>query len=974
MWGNLILKLRTITKNNPWIVGTVGLMIALPLAYTNCSAQMAFEMSEDSLRSALNSSGSVVINNGAEFTNSKNVILNISHISATQMYVTDDPTCSSGGVWEPISNMKAWELKDRNQQVSLYAKFTNENQSSVESECLSDSIIHDDIAPSLAVAKPAAFTNLSNIEVNITATDSGSGIDRSVCVDSQSNIGVDCGTKLVVAAASEGAHSYDIAAVDRAGNRSLSQNVAFVVDRTAPTVSFNLTPSKISNAANSEFRFSGVDGLSGIDRLECRLGTAPFATCSSPMMQTHSQGAQHFEIRATDRAGNISSPLAYDWTIDSSAPTVTITKMPSMYSNSATANFEFVGIDDGQPLSSFECQLDSGGATACSSPKNYSNLMAGNHSFSVVGIDAAGNRSSAATYSWMVDTTPPTVTIVSSPDTKSSSNQGDFIFSASDSGSGIDVIECRLDAGNFASCGSTKSFINLADGLHTVEVRAKDRAGNLSTVASRQWTVDTINPMVTITSGPNPFVNVKVATIVFTVTDADASASAECRVDNGTYSACASPKLLTELGAGSHTIWLRAKDSAGNMSAEVSRTWFVDLTPPAINIGQSPLPVLYVGAEPEIAFTATDVGSGLDTVLCGLQAAQQNCAATYSYKFPKQMPGKYVYIIKATDKAGNEATQTLTWSVTDNVTEVNQSVSVNQSNKLDILVVIDNSGSMSTEQANMASRFGTFLDQLSGIDWQLGIVSTDVDSDADKKDGRLLQFENGSGVGTGQYTISSSMPLTTAKSWFGDTIQRPVNEGSSNEQGVAAAYRALQRSQQTGNAISLRNAALFRSDAALAVLVVTDADETNPKGTELQNKPETLIGYVKSLWSNKPFSFHSIIVPIGDSQCKSINGNESYGYNYDSISQLTGGIRGTVCASDYSTQLKNIGQSTQDLITSVSLNCAPVDLNNDGMPDITIITANGTPAPTFTLEGMRLKLSAPLPIGTNYVKYACPAI
>lgn len=974
MWGNLILKLNTMAKNNPGIWVAAGLMIALPIAYTNCSAQMAFEMSEDSLRSALNSSGSVVINNGADFTNSKNVILNISHISATQMYVTDDPTCASGGTWEPISSMKAWELKDRNQQVALYAKFTNENQSSVESECLSDSIIHDDIAPTLSVGQPAAFTNLSNIEVAIAATDSGSGIDRSVCVDSQSNASVDCGAKLVVAAASEGAHAYDIAAVDRAGNKSPSQNVAFVVDRTAPTVALNLTPSKISNAVSSEFRFTGADGLSGIDRLECRLGAAPFAACVSPLMQNHSQGAQHFEVRSIDRAGNTSSPAVYDWTIDSSAPTVTITKMPSSFSNSAVAQFEFVGVDDGQPLNTFECRLDSAAAVPCTSPTNYTSLSAGNHTFSVIGIDGAGNRSAAASYTWMVDTTPPTVTIVSAPDVKSAIRTGDFLFSAADSGSGVDVIECRLDSDAFAACGSTKSFANLTEGAHVVEVRSKDRAGNLSSVATHRWTVDTMKPVVTITSGPNPYVNVKVATIAFTITDADASATAECRVDSGSYAACASPKLLTDLAAGSHTIWIRAKDSAGNMSAEVSRSWSIDLTPPAINIGQSPLPILYTGAEPEIAFTATDAGSGLDTVLCGLQAAQQNCAATYSYKFPKQGPGSYVYLIKATDKAGNEATQTIAWSVTNNVIDVNQNVSVNRSNKLDILVVIDNSGSMNTEQANMASRFGTFLDQLSGIDWQLGIVSTDVDSDADKKDGRLIQFENGSGAGTGQYTISSAMPIATAKSWFGDTIQRPTNEGSGNEQGVAAAYRALQRSQQTGNSISLRNAALFRADAALAVLVVTDADETNPKGTQVQNKPETLIGYVKSLWSSKPFSFHSIIVPIGDSQCKSINGNESYGYNYDTLSQLTGGIRGTVCASDYSVQLKNIGQSTQDLITSVSLNCTPVDQNNDGQPDIQIVTADGSPAPTFVLEGMRLKLSAPLPVGANQVRYMCPAI
>ncbi len=970
MWGNLILKLNTITKNNPGIWVAAGLMIALPIAYTNCSAQMAFEMSEDSLRSALNTSGALVINGGADYTNSKNVTVSISHISATQMYLTNDPTCASGGTWEPIANIKSWELGDLNKESAVYAKFTNENQSSVESECLSDTIVHDDIAPTLSISEPAAFTNLTNIEVAISASDSGSGVERTICSNAKANSDLGCGTKLLVPAAAEGAHSYGVAAIDKAGNKSPLRHVSFVVDRTAPTVAFNLTPSKVSNALNAEFRFEGSDALSGVDRLECRVGTGEFTACNSPVSKIYSAGTQRFEVRSVDRAGNISTPAAYDWTVDTSAPTVTITRMPSAYSGSTNATFEFTGMDDGLVLSNFECQLDSGVVTPCSSPKRFTGLSAGAHLFSVVGIDGAGNRSAPATYSWLIDTTAPTVTIVSGPEASSSRPQADFIFSASDSGSGIDVIECRIDAGNFADCGLTESFAALMDGRHTVEVRAKDRAGNTSTVSSRQWTVDTIAPVVNITSGPNPFVNVKVATIVFAVTDADAATVAECRVDGGAHAACTSPKLLVDLSAGSHTIWVRAKDSAGNMSAEVSRTWTVDLTPPAINVGQAPLASLYTGSEPDLSFIVTDAESGVDSVTCGLQASPQVCSSTYSYKFPKQTPGDYIYVIKALDNAGNEATQTLTWNVSDKIEAIDQVVY--RSNKLDVLVVIDNSGSMNTEQANMAARFGTFLEQLAGIDWQLGIITTDVSSDADRRDGRLLQFENGSGTGTGQYIITSATPLATAKLWFGDTIQRPINEGSGYEQGVAASYRALQRSQQSGNEISMRNAALFRSDAALAVLVVTDADETNPRGTETQNKPETLMNYVKSLWASKPFSFNSIIVPIGDANCKSINGNEGYGYTYDSLSQLTGGIRGTVCANDYSAQLQNIGQSTQDLVTSVTLNCIPVDTNRDMIPDIQIMTADGSPAPRYTLEGMRLNFSSALPPGANHVKYSCP--
>ncbi|MCB0370011.1 MAG: hypothetical protein KDD45_11450, partial [Bdellovibrionales bacterium] len=54
------------------------------------------------------------------------------------------------------------------------------------------------------------------------------------------------------------------------------------------------------------------------------------------------------------------------------------------------------------------------------------------------------------------------------------------------------------------------------------------------------------------------------------------------------------------------------------------------------------------------------------------------------------------------------------------------SVNLTLNNKVDILIVIDNSGSMSYEQSEMAKRFSGFVESLNGLDWQLGITTTDV--------------------------------------------------------------------------------------------------------------------------------------------------------------------------------------------------------------------------------------------------------
>src|SRR5690606_8968839 len=49
--------------------------------------------------------------------------------------------------------------------------------------------------------------------------------------------------------------------------------------------------------------------------------------------------------------------------------------------------------------------------------------------------------------------------------------------------------------------------------------------------------------------------------------------------------------------------------------------------------------------------------------------------------------------------------------------------------RVDILLVDDNSGSMSAEQNLLAQRFSTFISRLSGLDWQIGITTTDVTND-----------------------------------------------------------------------------------------------------------------------------------------------------------------------------------------------------------------------------------------------------
>src|SRR5207302_1905101 len=151
---------------------------------------------------------------------------------------------------------------------------------------------------------------------------------------------------------------------------------------------------------------------------------------------------------------------------------------------------------------SFLCQLDSSAFTACTSPATYSALSQGSHTFSVKTQDSAGNQSSAASFTWTINTTaPPTPTITSTP--ANPTNQTSASFSFSDSQTGVSFL-CQLDSSAFTVCSSPATYSGLSQGSHTFSVKARDAAGNQSAAASFTWTVvSSLEPPTSTTSQPN---------------------------------------------------------------------------------------------------------------------------------------------------------------------------------------------------------------------------------------------------------------------------------------------------------------------------------------------------------------------------------------------------------------------------------------------------------------------------------------
>jgi hypothetical protein len=87
---------------------------------------------------------------------------------------------------------------------------------------------------------------------------------------------------------------------------------------------------------------------------------------------------------------------------------------------------------------------------------------------------------------------------------------------------------------------------------------------------------DTMPPDTTITEGPEGKTKKKTATFSFNGTDARAVAAFQCRLDDGAFEACTSPRTYSKLKKGKHTIEVRAVDAAGNVDATpATRSWTV---------------------------------------------------------------------------------------------------------------------------------------------------------------------------------------------------------------------------------------------------------------------------------------------------------------------------------------------------------------------------------------------------------------
>jgi large repetitive protein len=393
-----------------------------------------------------------------------------------------------------------------------------------------------------------------------------------------------------------------------------SATAVFHVDTRAPTVSLR-DPADASATNDQVPAFDGTAGTasgdggtvtvnlySGTDTsgvpLETLAADGSSGAWSVDATSALAEGTYTVQAQQSDTAGNTGTSSPHTFRVDLTPPDTTITSAPSSPTGTQEASFRFVS---SEAASSFECRLDGGPWGACSSPKTYTALAGGSHTFDVRAIDSAGNADPTPdTHTWTIDTTLPPITL-DTPEDSALTNDTTPTFSgvaslASGASSTVNIYVYRQIPGSPDQLAETLAATRAAsDGSYSVSASPaltegtyvahaeQSVSGGTATSAQHVFTVDTTAPQTTLLGGPAGSTSATTASFKFGSTEP--GSSFECRLDGAAWSACASPQQYSALAPGSHTFDVRATDAAGNTDASpATRTWTVDTTVPAVTL------------------------------------------------------------------------------------------------------------------------------------------------------------------------------------------------------------------------------------------------------------------------------------------------------------------------------------------------------------------------------------------------------
>lgn len=284
--------------------------------------------------------------------------------------------------------------------------------------------------------------------------------------------------------------------------------------------------------------------------------------------------------------------------------------------------------------------------------------------------------------------------------------------------------------------------------------------------------------------------------------------------------------------------------------------------------------------------------------------------------------------------------------------------------KIDILWIIDNSGSMSSSQSNLVNNFSRFISRFQDLnyDFRMGVNATDawLGRFNSARVG-LRRLRDGAGANhSGVFVMDRNTPAIE-NVFLINATQGILGTGDE---------RAFQSIEDTLNHPD--NADFRRPDAFLAVIIVSDEDDfsgniATPLNNDYNHPSLIPVSYYKNMLDQKVglnnWSVNAIT--IMDSQCQSILNAESsgrlIGNRYLALADLSNGAKTSLCG-DFGQNLELISDLLIEVSSSFKLDREPLPatirvlvngqsvVQNDQNgwsynPNSMILTFNGTSVP-----------------------------
>lgn len=208
---------------------------------------------------------------------------------------------------------------------------------------------------------------------------------------------------------------------------------------------------------------------------------------------------------------------------------------------------------------------------------------------------------------------------------------------------------------------------------------------------------------------------------------------------------------------------------------------------------------------------------------------------------------------------------------------------------VDVLWVVDDSGSMGEEQQNLANNFSSFINSATALDtdYHLGVISTYVEGE----EGGMLY------ACSGPLWISDTQAIGEQQNQFRCNVKTtdwPRPNSDSQEAGLQAARLALDYPHIDGH-----NAGFYREEAKLYIIIVTDEVDQSD-GT-----PQQYVDYFRNLkgLGNPDLLNISAVSGLPPDGCETAESNQP---DYDAVN-LVGGQFRSICTPDWSDMISALG-------------------------------------------------------------------